>query len=52
MVGCKGAKRVLAINTDPEAPIMARADFAVIGEVHGVVEAVNAEIRRSIGAAG
>src|SRR4029453_7066749 len=28
MVGCKGAKRILAINKDPNAPIVARADYA------------------------
>src|SRR5690606_344211 len=30
MVGCKGAKNVLAINTDRDAPIMSKADYAVI----------------------
>src|SRR5207302_1790087 len=30
MVGCKGAKHLLAINTDPDAPIMAKAEYAVI----------------------
>ena len=33
MAGCKGAKKLLAINSDPEAPIMATADYAVIGDV-------------------
>ena len=37
MAGCKGAKRILAINTDPEAPILASADYAVIGDLHEVV---------------
>ena len=37
MAGCKGAKRILAINTDPEAPIIANADYAVIGDLHEVV---------------
>ena len=46
MVGCKGAKRLLAINTDPEAPIVAQADYAVIGDLHRVVPAVIAEIRK------
>lgn len=45
MVGCKGAKRVLAINTDPEAPIVTKADYAVIGDLHRVVPALNAELR-------
>jgi electron transfer flavoprotein alpha subunit len=46
IVGCKAAKRILAINTDPESPIMAAADYAVIGDLHQVVPAISAEIRR------
>jgi len=46
IVGCKAAKRILAINTDPNSPIMAAADYAVIGDLHQVVPAITAEIRR------
>jgi electron transfer flavoprotein alpha subunit len=46
MAGCKGAKKLLAINSDPEAPIMATADFAVIGDVLEIVPAITAELRR------
>ena len=46
MVGCRAAKHILAINTDPGAPIVAQADFAVIGDVQKVLAAVNAEVRR------
>jgi electron transfer flavoprotein alpha subunit len=46
MVGCKAAKRVLVINTDPQAPILAHADYAVIGDVHAVVPALSEELRR------
>ena len=46
MVGCRAAKRLLAINTDPAAPIVAQADYAVIGDVQKVLSALNAEIRR------
>ncbi|MBI2782259.1 MAG: electron transfer flavoprotein subunit alpha/FixB family protein [Chloroflexi bacterium] len=45
IVGCKAAKRILAINTDPESPIMAVADYAVIGDLSTVVPAITAEIR-------
>ncbi|MDS1269782.1 electron transfer flavoprotein subunit alpha/FixB family protein [Lipingzhangella sp. LS1_29] len=45
-VGCRDARRILAINTDPQAPIMTRATYAVIGDVHEVVPAIIAEIRR------
>ena len=47
IVGCKGAKRILAINKDRNAPIVARADWAVIGDLGEVVPAVVAEIRRT-----
>jgi electron transfer flavoprotein alpha subunit len=44
--GCSSAKAILAINTDPDAPMVTRATHAVIGDLHEVVPAVNAEIRR------
>jgi len=46
IVGCKAAKRILAINTDPDSPIMGVADYAVIGDLHQVVPAITAEIQR------
>ncbi|HEY6398787.1 MAG TPA: electron transfer flavoprotein subunit alpha/FixB family protein [Solirubrobacteraceae bacterium] len=49
MAGCKGAKKLLAINPDGEASIFANADYAVIGDLHEVVPAISAEIRKSRG---
>ena len=46
IAGAKGAKKILAINSDPEAPILASADYAVIGDLHEIVPAVSAELRR------
>jgi electron transfer flavoprotein alpha subunit len=46
MVGCRAAKHILAINTDANAPIVAQADYAVIGDVQKVLSAVNAEVRK------
>jgi electron transfer flavoprotein alpha subunit len=43
IVGCKAAKRILAINTDPDSPIMDVADYAVIGDLHQVLPAISAE---------
>jgi electron transfer flavoprotein alpha subunit len=51
IVGCKAAKRILAINTDAESPIMAVADYAVIGDLNAIVPAISEEIRRRRGAA-
>jgi electron transfer flavoprotein alpha subunit len=50
MAGAKGAKKIIAINKDAEAPIMAAADYVVIGDLHEVVPAISAEIRRVRGA--
>jgi electron transfer flavoprotein alpha subunit len=47
--GCSSAKNILAINTDAEAPMVTRATYAVIGDLHEVVPAVNAEIKRRRG---
>ena len=46
IVGAKSAKRILVINTDPDAPIFRRATYAVIGDVHAIVPAISNEIRR------
>jgi electron transfer flavoprotein alpha subunit len=46
MAGCRGAKRILAVNADAEAPILAGADYAVIGDLHEIVPAISAELRR------
>jgi electron transfer flavoprotein alpha subunit len=47
IAGCKGAKKILAINTDPEAAILASADYAVIGDLAEIVPAITAELRKA-----
>ena len=44
--GCASAKTILAINSDEEAPMVTRATYAVIGDLHEIVPAINEEIRR------
>ena len=46
IAGCKGAKALLAINADKEATIFAHADYAVIGDLHEIVPAITAELRK------
>ena len=45
-VGAMSSKRILAINTDANANLVTKADYAVIGDLHEVVPAITAEIRR------
>lgn len=49
IVGCRAAKKILVINTDPEAPILSQADFAIIGDLRQIVPAISAEIRKASG---
>ena len=44
-VGMKGAKTIIAINKDPDAPIFKLADLGVIGDVHKVVPQLIQEVR-------
>jgi electron transfer flavoprotein alpha subunit len=45
IAGCSGAKHIIAINTDPAAPMMSRADYAVVGDLHEVIPALVAALR-------
>lgn len=45
-VGMMASKRVLAINTDAEAPMVTKSDYAVIGDALEVIPAIVAEIER------
>ncbi len=47
IAGCKGAKKLLAINDDPEATIFTHADYAVVGDLHEIVPAISAELRKA-----
>jgi len=45
LAGCQSAKYVVAINTDADAPIVARADYAVIGDLNEIIPALVEAIR-------
>ena len=45
-VGMMASKHVLAINTDGEANMVGKAEYAVVGDLHQIVPAVSEEIRR------
>lgn len=48
-VGAMASKNILAINIDKEANIVTKAGYAVIGDLHNVVPAICAEIKRRRG---
>ena len=45
MAGCLSAKHIVVVNTDAEAPIIAHADYAVIGDLNEVIPALVTAIR-------
>lgn len=47
--GMGSARFILAINTDPEAPIMKKADFAIVGDLFKVLPALREELLKHTG---
>ncbi len=45
MVGARSAKAIMAINTDRDAPMVTRATYAVIGDLHTVLPAIIVAVR-------
>jgi electron transfer flavoprotein alpha subunit len=46
VVGMKGAKRIVAINKDADAPILRIADLGVVGDLFQIVPALTEEVRK------
>lgn len=44
--GCSSSKTIVAVNTDEEAPMVTKATYAVVGDMHEIVPAITAEINR------
>jgi len=43
--GMSSSKTILAVNNDPDAPMVTKAHYAVIGDLHEIVPAINEELR-------
>jgi electron transfer flavoprotein alpha subunit len=49
IAGMKNSKTIVVINTDPEAPILNYADYAIIGDLHQVLPALTTAVREAKG---
>ncbi|MBI4643717.1 MAG: electron transfer flavoprotein subunit alpha/FixB family protein [Deltaproteobacteria bacterium] len=52
VVGMEGSETVVAINSDPQAPLLAMADIALVGDYREIIPPLVAELRKRRQASG
>jgi electron transfer flavoprotein alpha subunit len=50
LVGMVSSRVIVAINSDPQAPIFKVADYGIVGDLFQILPALTAEVRRARGA--